>query len=246
MLRGGPRGAIEALYALQAEEATALRADMREMVEEFRAQHRGAIEALYAIRAEVATALRADVREVVDELRAHHARYQEMVEQRRTADHQILEAVAVLTAIAKALESLAREADSMPDRVQAVLNSADVTEIHKKLADALAVDIWARLGTHSDAEAKRFADIAARIDMNVHAAVRNLRDANIGKPSLPPVKTGGTVKERFLRRAHHYYISLLRLSGDVHHLAVTFASVCVGLAALAFLIRQLSRIPTGH
>ncbi|PNE59768.1 hypothetical protein A8H39_01060 [Paraburkholderia fungorum] len=213
MLRGGPRGAVEALYALQAEEATALRADMRE---------------------------------AVDELRAYHARYQEMDKQRRTADHQILEAVAALIAIAKALECLAHQADSMPDRVQTVLNSADVTEIHKKLADALAVDIWARLGTHSDAEAKRFGDIAARIEKNVHAAVRNLRDANVGKPSLPPLKTGGTLKDRFFGRARHYYIHLLRLGGDVHHLAVAFASVCVGLAAIAILIGQISHIPIGH
>lgn len=230
-LRGGPRGAVEALYALQGEEADRLRADIRVMLEEICAQH-----ARHQAIADV----------VVQELRDHHARYREMADQRHTADHQILEAVAALTAIAKALESLARQADSMPDRVQTVLNSADVTEIHKKLADALAVDIWARLGTHSDAEAKRFAVIASRIETSVHAAVRNLRDAIVGKPSLPQVKTGGTVKERLLGRSHSIYIYLLRLSGDVHHLAATFASVCVGLAALVFIIGQISRISTGH
>jgi hypothetical protein len=213
VLRGGPRGAVEALYLLQLEEADRLRTDMRE---------------------------------VLDELRAHHTRYQEMADQRRTADHQTLEAVASLTAIAKALESLARQADSMPDRVQAVLNSADVTEIHKKLADALALDIWARLGTHSDTEAKRFSDIATRIEKNVHATVKNLRDANAGKPILPPAKAGGSLKERLVGRAHRYYIHLLRLSGDVHPLAVTFASICVGLAAIAILIGQISRLSIGH
>ena len=207
---------------------------------------RGAIEALYALQVEEANALRADMREVIDELRAHHTRYQEMAGQRTTADHQILEAVAALVTIAKALESLARQADSMPARVQTVINSADVTAIHKKLADSLEIDIWARLGVHSDAEFKRFADIAARIEKNVHAAVRNLRDAHVGKPSLPRVKTGGTLKERLLSQTHHYYVYLLRLSGDVHHLAITCAAVCVGLAALIFLIGQLSHMLSGQ
>jgi hypothetical protein len=231
VLRGGPRGAVEALYLLQLEEADRLRTDMRQVLDEIQAHH---------------TRYEEMAGEVLGELRAHHTRYQEMAEQRRSADHQTLEAVASLTATAKALESLARQADSMPDRVQAVLNSADVTEIHKKLADALALDIWARLGTHSDAEAKRLSDIATRIEKNVHATVKKLRDANVGKPILPPVKAGGSVTERLVGQAHRYYIHLLRLGGDVHPLAVTFASICVGLAAIAILIGQLSRLPIGH
>ncbi len=213
MLRGGPRGAVEALYLLQVEEADRLRKDMRE---------------------------------VVEELRAHQARYQAMLEQRSTADHRILEAVASLTAVTTSLETLARQADSMPDRVEAVLNSTNVTEIHKKLADALAVDIWARLGTHSDAEAKRFALIATRIEKSVQAEVRNLRDANVGKQSLPPTKVGGTAKERVITTFHRYYVRLLRWSTDVHHLAITIASICVGLAAIAILVGQFSRMSVGH
>ena len=213
MLPGGPRGAIEALYALQAEEATALRADMRQ---------------------------------VIEELRAHHARYQEMAALRATADHQIIAAVAALADIAKALESLASQANSMPERVQAVLNSADVTELHRKLGEALTVDIWARLGAHSDTEAKRLAEIATRIEKNVHAAVQTLRDANAGKPSLPPPTAEGTATERLRSRAHYYYVHLLRLSGDLQPLAVSFASICVGLTAIAILFLQLFRTPISH
>lgn len=213
MLRGGPRGAVEALFALQAEEAAALRADMRE---------------------------------VVEGLRAHHAQYQEMAAVRATADHQILEAVAALAAIAKALESLAADANSMPERVQAVLNSADVTDLHRRLAEALTVDIWARLGTHSDNEAKRLAEIAASIESSVHATVQNLRDANAGKPSLPPVIAEGTITERLWSRARYYYVHLLRLSGDLQPLAVSFASVCVGLTAIAIFIGQILRAPLSH
>jgi len=237
-LLDGPRTINEALYALQAEEATALRGYMRVLGDELREESASAI-----IR----------MRALVDDLSTHHAVNQKLAAQRRTADHQILEAIAALVTIAKSLESLARQADSMPDRVQTVLNSADVTEIHKKLAEALELDIWARLITHSDDEARRFADIASRIEKNVHAAVQNLRDANAGKPSLPQIKTEGTVKERLLNRAHRCYICLLRLSGDVHHLAINFAAlcvgtgaVCVGLAAVVFLIRQLSHISVGH
>ncbi|VVE18714.1 hypothetical protein [Pandoraea cepalis] len=213
MLYGGPYSAAEEIYLMQAEEATNLRADMRE---------------------------------VVDILHAHHTHNLAMAERRQTADHQILETVAALITIANALESLARQADSMPDRVQAVLNAADVTEIHKRLADALALDIWARLGTHSEAEAKRLGDIGARIEKNVHEIVRNLHDANAGKPSLPPLKPEGTAKGRLLSRARLCYIYLLRLSGDVHHLVSIVASVCVALAAIAILVGQLSHVPSGH
>jgi len=198
------------------------------------------------MQAEEATNLRADMREVVEELHAHHARYQEMAALRATADDQIIEAVGALATIAKALESVAHQADSMPDRVQAVLNSADVTEIHKKLADALTVDIWAQLGTHSDTEAKRFADIAARIEKNVRVTVRSLADANAGKPSLPPIRSAGTAKEWCWNRACYYYVHLLRLSIDLQPVAVTFASVCAGLAAVATLILQISRIAATH
>lgn len=213
MLRGGLRGAMEALYALQAEEATALRADMRE---------------------------------VVEELRAHHARYQEMAALRATADHQIIVAVGALVDIAKALELLAIQANSTPEKVQAVLNSADVTELHRKLGEALTVDIWARLGAHSDTEAKRFADIATRIEKNVHAAVQTLRDANAGKPSLPPPSAEGTVTERLRSRARYHYVQLLRLSADLQPLAVSFAGICVGLTAVAVLFLQVLRTSITH
>ncbi|ODV44483.1 hypothetical protein AWV79_07580 [Cupriavidus sp. UYMMa02A] len=178
MLRGGPRGAVEALYALQVEEATALRADMRE---------------------------------VVEAIRAH----------------------------AKALESLASQANAMPEKVQVVLSSADVTELHRRLADALTVDIWANLVAHSDSEARRFSEIATRIESSVHAAVQNLQDANAGKPILPPVKADGTFTERLLSRARYCYVHLLRLSEDLQPLALAFASVCLGLTAITLLIRKI-------
>lgn len=203
---------------------------------------RGAVEALFALQAEEATALRADMREVIEELRAHHARYQEMAALRATADQQIIEAVATVASIAKALEAITSQANTMPERVQAVLNSADVTELHRKLAEALTVDIWARLGTHSDTEAKRFAETATRIESNVHAALQKLRDANAGRPSLPPVIAEGKVAERLRSRARYYYVHLLRLSGDLQPLAVTFASVCVGLTAVTILVWQLIRM----
>jgi len=216
---------------MQAEEATNLRADMREVVEELHAHH--------ARHQEM-------VREVVEELRAHHARYQEMAALRVTTDDRIIEAVGALATVAEALESAAHQADSMPDRVQAVLNSADVTEIHKKLADALTMDIWAQLGAHSDTEARRFADIAGRIEKNVHATVQNLRDANTGKPSLPAINTEGTFTERLSSRARYYYACILRMSADLQPLAVTIASVCAVLTFIAILIGQLSRIHIVH
>lgn len=213
MLPGGPRSAVEALYVLQAEEASALRADMRE---------------------------------VVEEVRAHHARYLEMAELRAGADHKILSAVAAIVDIVKALEALASRADSMPERVQEVLNSADVTEIHRKLGEALTVDIWARLGAHSDTEAQRFADIASRMENNVHAAVQTLRDANAGRPSLPPATVEGTLAYRLRSKAHYYYVQLLHLTEELQPVAVTFASVCVGLTAIAILVMQLARTPLNH
>jgi chromosome segregation ATPase len=224
VLRGGPRGAIEALYALQVEEANALRADMRKVVEEHRA----------------------DMREVVEELRAHHGRYQEMAALRATADNQIIEAVAALAANAKALETLWHQANSMPERVQAVINSADVTELHRRLAESLTLDICAHLGTNSDTEAKRFTEIASRIESSVHAAVQNLRDANAGKPILPPVTAEGTVTERLWSRARYYYVHLLRLTGDLQPLEVIFAGACVGLTAIAILIGQIVRATLSH
>lgn len=216
MRHGGPRGAIEALYALQVEEANALRADMRG---------------------------------VVEEIRAHHARYQEMAALRATADHQIIEAVTAVAALAdfaKALDSLACRVSSTPERVQAVLNPADVTELHRRIGEALTVDVWARLGTHADAEAKRFADIATRIENNVDAAVRKLRDANAGRPSLPTVITEGKVSERLWSRARYYCVRLLHLSGDLQPLAVAFAGVSIGLTAITILVSQLLRMPLSH
>ncbi|WP_157637351.1 hypothetical protein [Cupriavidus sp. UYPR2.512] len=169
-----------------------------------------------------------------------------MAELRASADHMIVAAVAALADSVKALEALASQANSMPERVQAVLNSADITEIHRKLGEALTVDIWARLGAHSDAEAQRFAEIASRLEHNVQAAVLTLRDANAGKPSLPPATVEGTVAERLWKKARYYYVHLLRQSGDLQPLAVTFASVCVGLTAIAILVMQLARAPVSH
>ncbi|KAF7963329.1 hypothetical protein AWV80_10370 [Cupriavidus sp. UYMU48A] len=221
MRLGGPRSAVEEIYLMQVEEAANHRADIGELVE----------------------GLRADMREVVEAIRAHHTRYQEMAASRTTADHQILEAVATNT---KAVESLTSQANSMPERVQAALNPADVTELHRRLAEALTIDIWASLGAHSDLEAKRFTDIATRIESSVQAAVLNLRDANAGKPILPPIIADGTFTERQWSRARYGYVHLLRLSGDLQPLALTFASVCLGLTAIALLIRQIVRATLGH
>ena len=207
---------------------------------------RGAVEALYVLQAEEASALRADMREVVDTLRAHHARYIEMAELRAGADHKILAAVAAIAEIVKALDTLATQANSMPERVQEVLNSADVTEIHRRIGEALTVDIWARLVAHSDTEAQRFADIASRIENNVNAAVQALRDANAGRPRLPPGTVEGTLAYRLRNKAHYYYVRLLHLSGELQPVAVTFASVCVGLTAIAILVMQLARTPLSH
>lgn len=221
MLLGGPRSAVEEIYLMQVEEAANHRADIRELVE----------------------GLHADMRQVVEAIRAHHARNQEMAALRATADHQILEALATNT---KAVESLASQANSMPERVQAVLNPADVTELHRRLADALTIDIWASLGAHSDSEAKRFTDIATRIESSVHAAVQNLRYANAGKPILLPVIADGTFTEKLWSRARYCYVHLLRLSEDLQPLALTFASVCLGLTAIALLISQIVRPTLSH
>lgn len=213
MLPGGPRSAVEALYVLQAEEASALRAEMRG---------------------------------VVEELRAHHTRYQEMAALRAGADHEILDAVAAIATVVKELQILASQSDSMPERVQAVLNSADITEIHRKLGESLTVDIWARLGAHSDTEAKRFADIASRLENNVQAIVMTLRDANAGRPSLPLIAVEGTVVKRLLSKARYCYAYLLRQSADLQPLAVTIASVSVTLTAIAILVMQLTRTTLNH
>ncbi|MCQ4438498.1 hypothetical protein NO135_26175, partial [Clostridioides difficile] len=70
---------------------------------------------------------------------AHNKRQDELLLLRQTADHQILATVEDLIEITGALKAVALSADSMPERVQSVLNSADITAIHKKLADALTV-----------------------------------------------------------------------------------------------------------
>ncbi|RAR47999.1 hypothetical protein C7401_15440 [Paraburkholderia unamae] len=185
---------------------------------------RGYIEATYATWAEEAAALRAYVQQSVDEIRAHHARYQSSVDQRTTADQQVLEAIAAFTEIA---------------------NSTDITAIHKQLADALETDIWGQLCVHSENEAKTLAAIGARIEKSVQLTVQRLHDANAGKPSLPPRRTGHSTKQRLLFRIHHFYISLVRICADARHIAITFAAVSMGLAGVAHLIEEIARISTG-
>lgn len=128
---------------------------------------RGAVEALYALQAEEATALRGEIRSVVAVLEAHNKRQDELLLLRQTADHQILATVEDLIKITGALKAVALSADSMPERVQSVLNSADITAIHKKLADALTVDIWAKLDASSDADSKRIEETFMRLERRV-------------------------------------------------------------------------------
>ncbi len=207
---------------------------------------RGAVEALYALQAEEATALRGEIRSVVAVLEAHNKRQDELLLLRQAADHQILATVEDLVEITGALKAVALSADSMPERVQSVLNSADVTAIHKKLADALTVDIWAKLDASSDADSKRIEETFMRLERRVNAAVANIRDASLGKPSVPTVAPRGSLFEHMMGRAHRAYIHMLRASADVHKLVATFAFASVGLAALATLIRQLALIAAGN
>ncbi|MCA7888849.1 hypothetical protein QZM25_28335 [Burkholderia contaminans] len=204
------------------------------------------MEALYALQAEEATALRGEIRSVVAVLEAHNKRQDELLKLRKTADHQIFAAVQDLTEIADALKALAVSADTMPERVQSVLNSADVTAIHKKLADALTVDIWAKLDANSDSESKRVEETFMRLERRVNAAVANIRDAHLGKPSLPTAAPSGPLAERVMSRVYRAYIHVLRACAEVHQLAATFALASVGLAAVATMIRQLVLIAAGN
>ena len=201
---------------------------------------RSAIEEIYLFQAELAERLHADIREVVEELRGYNVWYQEMAAPCVRNDQQLIDSVA---RIAKALESLASQATSMPDTVQTALNSADLTELHRRLTEALTVEIWAQLGAHSDTEAKRFADIATRIEKNVHAAVQDLRDANAAKPNLTPATAGDPVTEGLSSKFRSCYVHLLRLSKDLQPLAVIFAGVCLGLSAIALMFSIFSRMP---
>lgn len=149
------------------------------------------MEALYALQAEEATALRGEIRSVVAVLEAHNKRQDELLLLRQTADHQILATVEDLIKITGALKAVALSADSMPERVQSVLNSADITAIHKKLADALTVDIWAKLDASSDADSKRIEETFMRLERRVNAAVANIRDASLGSQAFQQLHRAG-------------------------------------------------------
>ncbi|WP_321816729.1 MULTISPECIES: hypothetical protein [unclassified Paraburkholderia] len=236
MLRGGPRGAMEALYELQVEEASALRAEAQSLIAEIRSVHTHILEVV-----KIRSTEDQRIEQLSAELRAHHVQYQDLARERIRADREFLQSDNERKAMLLTLTEQVEKADSIPARMQEILNAADVTQIHKKLADALELDIWASLARHSEDEFRRLAELAARVEQSVHSAVAQLRDANAGKPAVPPILTTGPVKDRILSFFRHHYARVLRLSTDLRDLVFVLACTCVSIAALSVAALQFYR-----
>lgn len=236
MLRGGPRGAMEALFELQAEEASALRAETRAHLAELRGLQ---AEVMEVVKLRSAADHRID--EFIFELGRYNTEIKELLRQRISVDEEILGAESERKAMFLRLTEVAAKAESIPARVEEVINSADVTQLHKRLADALEIDIWSRLARHTDDESRRLAEVASRTEKSVHTAVSQLRDANAGKPALPSIIANGPIKDRLISFARYLYARLLRLSTDLRDPAAVIAWTCVSIAGLSVAATEIYR-----
>ncbi|WP_156773788.1 hypothetical protein [Paraburkholderia tropica] len=226
----------EALYTLQAEEASALRAEIRTHLDELRGQH--------AELREIAKLLNATdhrIDEFIGELGRYNSEMKELLRQRISVDQEILGAESERKAMFLQFTDVAAKAESIPARVDEVINSADVTQLHKKLADALEIDIWSRLARHTDDESRRLEEVASRTEKSVHTALSQLRDASAGKPAIPSIIANGPVKDRLISFARHHYARLLRLSTDLRDLAAVVAWTCVSIAGLSVAATEIYR-----
>ncbi|WP_321935278.1 hypothetical protein [Paraburkholderia sp. J8-2] len=136
---------------------------------------------------------------------------------------------------------------AVPTDIQAVIDKADVIEIHRMLARALETDFWSRLTDHTDTESRGLKAFMVETKESVRLEVAELRDAVAGKPALPIAPPGSSRWRRAFIATQRAALRSVRACATfwpVFLVATTIAVTLFAAVAVALLYATLQHVCT--